>query len=238
MTLAIVAGLLGLSLLDSTSFGTLLIPLWLLLTPGRVRVGNIARYLVTICVFYFVAGVAIAAGATTVLDAFQGTFADLPEQPMRVAQLVAGLGIVGLSYWLEARAKKTQGQPGRLAQWRERAMTETGSGGGLTKLAVIAAALEVATMLPYLVAIGILASADLGAPQFALGLAGYCIVMCLPAVGLTIIRVVGHERVEPTLRRISDFFSRNSAKAVGWTVGAIGIGVTLNAVVNLVVLST
>ncbi|QVQ51547.1 GAP family protein [Spiractinospora alimapuensis] len=238
MTLTIVAGLLGLSLLDSTSFGTLLIPLWLLLTPGRVRVGNVARYLVTIGAFYFVAGVAIAAGATTALDTLQGTFDGLPEQPMRVAQLVIGLGVVALSYWLEARAKRTQGQPGRLAQWRDRAMTETGSGGGMTRLAVIAATLEVLTMLPYLVAIGILASADLGAPRFALGLAGYCVVMCLPAVALTILRVVGHERVEPTLRRISDFFARNSAKAVGWTVGAIGIGVTLNAIVNLVVLNS
>ncbi|WP_279491531.1 hypothetical protein [Actinomadura sp. KC216] len=35
------------------------------------------------------------------------------------------------------------------------------------------------------------------------------------------------------LRRINDWFTRNSAKALGWTVGGIGIGLALNAVIAL-----
>ncbi|MGW3352943.1 hypothetical protein ACWDA3_57460 [Nonomuraea rubra] len=52
MTAALALALAGLSLLDSTSFGTLLIPVWLLLTPGRLRTGQIFTYLATVALFY------------------------------------------------------------------------------------------------------------------------------------------------------------------------------------------
>ncbi|GGV13591.1 hypothetical protein GCM10010182_37820 [Actinomadura cremea] len=35
------------------------------------------------------------------------------------------------------------------------------------------------------------------------------------------------------LARVDAWFTRNGAKAVGWTVGGIGIGVALNAAVAL-----
>ena len=233
MTIALVAVLLGLALIDSTSFGTLLIPIWLLLTPGRVKPGRVARYLAAITVFYLLAGIALALGATSLLGALDDAFASIPDMAWMVAQLGVGVLLVVLSYWLEHRAKKHRGKPGRFTRWRDEAMTEAGAGGGLTRLAVVAAALEVATMLPYLIAIGLLASADIGPVTFVGSLAGYCLVMVLPAVVLTAVRIVAHERVEGFLRRVSDWFASNSAKAVGWTVGGIGISVALNAVVRL-----
>lgn len=48
--------LLGLALVDSTSVGSLFIPVWLLLAAGRVPVGRILAYLGTIAGFYFVDG--------------------------------------------------------------------------------------------------------------------------------------------------------------------------------------
>lgn len=38
MTTAFIGVLVVLALVDSTSFGTLLIPIWLLLTPGKLRI--------------------------------------------------------------------------------------------------------------------------------------------------------------------------------------------------------
>lgn len=234
MTPPLAAILLGLALIDSTSFGTLLIPLWLLLTPGRVKPGRVMRYLAAITVFYFLAGIALAAGANRVLEGVRSAVATIPDTVFLVTQLLVGLGIVALSYWLEARAKRRQGHQGKLSRWRDEAMTDVGAGGGLTRLALIAAALEVATMLPYLIAIGLLASSGIGHLAFTGWLALYCIVMVLPAIVLLVIRTVAHDRIAPFLRRISDWFTRNSAKAVGWTVGGIGVSVAVNAIVRLI----
>ncbi|MEU6181406.1 GAP family protein [Streptomyces coeruleorubidus] len=64
-------------------------------------------------------------------------------------------------------------------------------------------------------------------------MAGYCVVMILPAVLLGVARIAAHDRAEPVLQRINDWFTRNSAKALGWTVGGIGIGMVLNVVIAL-----
>ncbi len=46
----------GLALLDSTSIGTLVVPVWMLLMPGRPQVRRLLTYLVVITTFYFVVG--------------------------------------------------------------------------------------------------------------------------------------------------------------------------------------
>jgi hypothetical protein len=104
---------------------------------------------------------------------------------------------------------------------------------GLMSLALVATALEVVTMVPYLAAVGLLANADLTWQAIGGALAGYCLVMILPAVLLGAVRIAAHDRAEPVLQRINDWFTRNSAKALGWTVGGIGIGMVLNAMIAL-----
>ncbi|AXE89116.1 GAP family protein [Streptomyces sp. Go-475] len=247
MSATLALALAGLGLLDSTSFGTLLIPIWLLLTPGRVRAGRIAVYLATVATFYLCVGVLLVLGADAVLEGVRATFADVAPTHLRIAQLVLGLIVIALSYWLEARARSRAGKPGRLQRWRTAAMSgavpdgqgpdrrDTRGGGvrGLMSLALVATALEVVTMVPYLAAVGLLANADLTWQAIGGALAGYCVVMILPAVLLGAVRIAAHDRAEPVLQRINDWFTRNSAKALGWTVGGIGIGMVLNAVIAL-----
>ncbi|MFI0368801.1 GAP family protein [Actinomadura sp. 1N219] len=242
MSATLALALTGLGLLDSTSFGTLLIPIWLLLTPGRVRAGRIAVYLATVAVFYFCVGVLLVLGADAALDAVRGAFDGVPSTHLRIAQLVVGLAVIAWSYRLEAHARGRAGEPGRLRRWRAAAMTGAspdgeGAGGrgvrGLMSLALAATALEVVTMVPYLAAVGLIANADLTWQVTGGALAGYCAVMILPAVLLGAVRIAAHDRAEPVLRRINDWFTRNTAKALGWTVGGIGIGTALNAVIAL-----
>ena len=57
------ASLVVLALIDSTSFGTLLIPIWFLIQPGPVRAGRVLLFLGTVALFYFGIGVAAALGA-------------------------------------------------------------------------------------------------------------------------------------------------------------------------------
>lgn len=238
MTLTLALILVGLSLLDSTSFGTLLIPIWLLLTPGRLRSSRMLVYLATVAGFYFGVGLLLVAGAAAAFEQAAAVVANIPEPTLRGAQLAAGIGLIWWSYRLEARAKRAHGRPGRLHRWRERAVSGSGSGsgyGGLLGLAVVATSLELATMVPYLAAIALLANAGLGWGTSAAALAGYCLVMVAPAVLLTVGRVVAHHRVDPLLQRIQAWLTKNSPKLLGWTVGGVGIWVSLNALVNLTI---
>lgn len=238
MTPALAAALVGLSLLDSTSFGTLLIPIWLLLTPGRILGRRLVVYLGTVVAFYFVVGVALAMGADAAWMAVRAPLSEVPTPVLRWVQLGLGVGLVVLSYVLEARIKsgKAEGE-GRIQRWRASALSEAGGGGAgsLVKLALVGTSVEVLTMVPYLVAIGLLTAAGLSAMTLGISLAGYCLLMVLPAIVLGFARIFFHHRVNPVLVKVNGWFTRNSARAVGWTVGGIGIGLGVNALVNLAV---
>lgn len=229
MTIELAAGLIVLSLIDSTSFGTLLIPIWLLLTPGRLQPGRILTYLFTVAGCYLVIGVALSFGVTPGLQFAQSALAGVPEAPLRVVQLFVGVGLIALSYWLEARARRQGDNPGALQRWRERAMTGQSSARALTKLAAVATALEVATMLPYLIAVGLISHAGIGWLGSGLSLGAYCVVMIVPALALTAVRFAAHDKVDALLQRLNNWLTKNNAKLLGWTVGGLGIGVTVNA---------
>ncbi|MFI0481501.1 GAP family protein [Actinomadura sp. 9N215] len=233
MSTTLAGALLGLSLLDSTSFGTLLIPIWLLLTPGRLHPTRIAVYLATVAAFYFATGILLTLGADAALQAARDAFSGVSPVLLRWCQLVAGVLVIVLSYWLEARARGQGDSPGRVQRWRARAMAGSGGPSGLMSLALVAAGLEVATMLPYLGAVGLIANAGMSWQLTGAALAGYCVVMTVPALVLATARLTAHAKVDPLLRRINDWLTRNSAKALGWTVGGVGIGLTLNAIVAL-----
>nr|BFF24613.1 hypothetical protein GCM10025732_25780 [Glycomyces mayteni] len=117
MDLAMAASLAALALIDSTSFGTLLIPIWLLLAPGRVRAGRMLVYLGTITVFYFAVGMAIVLGATAFTDDLGAL---LDTRPAMWAQLAVGVGLVVLSFRFDSKKSKEGG--GRMTRWRERAL--------------------------------------------------------------------------------------------------------------------
>ena len=85
--------LAALALVEPTSFGTLLIPIWLLLAPGRLRVSRLLTYLATVVVAYFAIGVVIMLGATAFLDAFGDA---LGSRTAYTVQLALGIGIVGV----------------------------------------------------------------------------------------------------------------------------------------------
>jgi hypothetical protein len=86
--------LLGLALVDSTSFGTLLIPVWLMLAPGRVAAGRVVLFLGTVAASYLLLGVALLTGAARPAEAGAALAASPPARAVQllvgVAMLVAG----------------------------------------------------------------------------------------------------------------------------------------------------
>jgi hypothetical protein len=226
LELALLGPLAVLALIDSTSFGTLLIPIWLMLHPGPVRAGRLLAFLGTVAAFYFAVGLAVVAGADALLPDLAGI---VESRPFLWVQLTVGVALFFLSFRM-GRRKGSDAGGGRLARWRERAMT-TGSIGGLIGLAVTAVGIELGSMLPYLAAIGLITTAQLPVAQVALVMAGYCLVMIMPALFLLGARLALGHRIEPLLERISRWLA--NSEALAWVVGIVGFLLARDAVFRL-----
>lgn len=234
------AGELGvLALVDSTSIGTLVLPIWLMLQPGRLRAARITVFLLVVAAFYWAIGLALLAGAVTIGEQLTGF---LGSDQGAWVHLVVGV-VLFIASWLipgkkaavarqEARERGEHVPPGRLDGWRERAMTDGRSRGGivaLAVLAVLAASAEIPTMVPYLAAIGMLSTADLDGAVRAGTLAGYCLVMIAPAAALLAARLVAGTRLDRALTRVGDFLEREAGETIAWILGIVGFILAVRA---------
>ena len=217
-----------LALIDSTSFGTLLIPIWLLMTPGRLRIGRVLLYLGVVASTYFVIGLALMFGASTLL-ASQTHVQD--TDGFRIAQLSTGIVLLIISQLMDtkkARAKAAERavhEDGKILTWRTRIMGGDASSGSMTTLlgiAFTAVLIEAATMLPYLAGIGIITAQGPGWPLDGLLLLGYCLVMTLPALLLSGGRFVAHSALEIPLTRLDSWLTRNAQATTAWVIGVVG----------------
>lgn len=229
MSLALVLGLAALALIDSTSVGTLVIPVWLLLSPGRPPVARLSMYLSTIAGFYLAVGVVLVLLAQAGLAALS----DVADDSVLLwAQLAVGVGLFALCWRYDSGRRRRRGEPDRAVRWRNRVLADQ-SPAALLRLALTAGTFELLTMLPYLAAVGLLVAADLRPVQYVPLLAGYCAVMVLPAVALIGLRAVLQSRLEPSLRRFEGFLSRHADSAIGWAMGITGFLIARDAAARI-----
>lgn len=238
--LEIAGSLVVLALIDSMSFGTLLIPIWLLMTPGRVRLGRILFFLGTVGVAYFGIGVVLIFTASMFVEAYGGL---LSSQSFLIAQLGAGVALLVVSQLMDskrARARAVERAAaggGRVLRWRSRAMGggENGSGStlALAGLALTAVVVEVASMLPYLAAIGIMTATGVGWPGVGLILAGYCLVMIAPALVLMVGRITARQALERPLGAIEKWLTKHAQATTAWIIGIVGFLLAARAVYDL-----
>ncbi len=227
MSTALLLSLAGLALLDSTSVGTLFIPVWLLLSPQRISVGRVLGYLGTIAAFYLGVGLLLVVGGgrlATVLDGVAGSVV------FDYVQLALGVGLFAVSFRFDGRRRRG---PGPVARWRDRVASAGASAGWLVGLALLAALAEVATMLPYLGAIGMMAGADLAPGVVPLLLVGYCLVMVLPAGVLLATRAVLPGPTERLLGRLDGWITARGGSATGWILGIAGFLIARDAVARI-----
>ncbi|AXK44215.1 GAP family protein [Brachybacterium saurashtrense] len=223
-------GLVLLALVDSTSMGTLVIPVILLVVGegGARRVaGRTLLYLLVIGVFYLVLGVALLAGLLPLLARF-GHLLGAP--PVMLVLAVLGVLAVIWSFRLEPAAiEKRGGDPQASARrWTLRARRASGRPALLVSLALVAGVIEAASMLPYLAAMGLVAEMGLGLGAGALVLAGYCTVMILPAAVLCGVRALLGARADRLLERLHDRAVRSAPSAFSWMLGIVGVVVVVN----------
>ncbi|GIP18916.1 hypothetical protein J40TS1_45580 [Paenibacillus montaniterrae] len=137
---------------------------------------------------------------------------------------------------LRASERAAQGG-GRILNWRQRIMGGKDSNKSalitLVGLALTAVVLEIATMLPYLAAIGLI---TVESPSWSISsfmLLGYCIIMILPALLLLVGRLVAHKTLEPILIRLDKWLTKNAQSMTAWIIGIVGFLLAANAIYAL-----
>ncbi len=232
----LVGALVVLALLDSTSVGTLVLPIWMLARP-RVRVAAVLLFLTTIAAFYWLLGVLLFTVLEAALPALRATG---DSAPVVWAQLIVGVALFLVSFlfdgpggrWRRKRIRR-KGRRSRLQRWQSQITGYEPRPGAVIALALGAGAVEAASMVPYLAALGLLAAAGTS-PLAGVGiLLGYVVVMVAPALLLTALRIVLARRIEPFLTRMSEWFSRNADSLLAWTLGVAGFLVANDALGRL-----
>ncbi|MFI6504664.1 GAP family protein [Nonomuraea typhae] len=218
MSTALLLTLIGLALADSTSFGTLGVPVVMMLASDRKQTGRLMIYLATITVFYFLVGVALMLGLSAVMENFEYV---LQSRTFLWGQLVVGAGLFLLSWRFDSKKQKKQWEP------------KLGGPGTMMGLALTMGVVELATMVPYLAAIGLMTSAGLTPLQWGPVLAGYVLVMVVPPLALMAGRGLAGQWLEPKLAKLRDWLLRNAASMVGWTLAIVGFFVARDAAARL-----
>lgn len=227
MDVAMVGGLAVLALVDSTSFGTLGVPTWMLVQP-RVRAAAVLTYLAAIGLFYWALGLALLAGAQALLGASGSISGWAGSRPVLLGQLVVGVALLAASFAFtrkraDARRARRGGRVTRMQRWTSRAVGPDATLGTVSAVAVAAGLVEAASMLPYLGAVGILTSAGVGFAASAGLLAAYVVVMVLPALVLLGLRLRAQRTAGPVLERVHRWLERSKDEMLGWVLGILGL---------------
>lgn len=205
MSPTLVLGLAGLALWDSMSVGTLYVPAWMMLLP-RFRAGRVVAYLVTMAVFYCAVGFGLLLGADAVVSAIQ--VGDVTSHPAFAWALII-LGLAVCAFGLRVHFRTASAWEARLQQPISPVV-----------LALIAASVELFSMLPFFGAVALLAASSLGWPMRAGLLVAYCLLMVAPAAVLLALRTRAADKVQPVL----DWFSGQLAALGGGARWPVAIG--------------
>lgn len=218
MSAALLLTLAALALVDSTSFGTLGVPVVMMVASERSQTSRLLIYLATITLFYFLVGVALMLGLSALMENFGDA---LRSRPAYWVQLVVGVGLFALSFRFSS---KRQPKPWEPKLGGPRVMVALGLTMGLV---------EVATMIPYLAAVGIMTTSGLAAAQWVPLLVAYVLLMVVPALLLLAGRALARDWLEPRLERLRAFLLKHAASAVGWTLAIVGVLITRDAAIYL-----
>ncbi|KIZ19543.1 GAP family protein [Streptomyces natalensis] len=217
--------ILPLALLDTMSVSTLAIPIWFLLTPRGLRIVNVFWYLVLVGAGHLLCGVVLMGALSAVRDPLRSAL-DSPVGDTAMA--VAGVALILLAVWYGFLRRPTSGE-GRLTRWRASAVGESATMRGVVAVALVAVALEIATMFPYIAAIDILGRGDRAWGLRVGLLALYCLVMIAPALLATFLRLIAEHAVLPVLRGLDRWLRENAQENTAWLFGIAGFMLLSNS---------
>lgn len=216
VSLGLALSLLGLALVDSTSIGTIGVPIFLAI--ARIPVHRVLLYLATITVFYYLVGGALLLGLDSAVDALGDS---LESRTAHVVQLLLGIGLFALSF--RSDSGRNRDKPKRSWQPKD------SSAGTMVALALTAGIIEIASMVPYIAAIGILANSSMPVVAQTGVLAAYTLVMVVPALPLLLVARTRARWVSRFLNGMAAWIQRNADGMIGWTLGIVGFLLAANA---------
>jgi cytochrome c biogenesis protein CcdA len=223
--------LVGLALADSTSIGTLVIPVWLLLRD-RLNVRQTLLYLVVIAVFYWAASLVLLALVTQTGPLVKHIHLD---RSWSWAQLAAGVAVLALGVWADRRGP-AEGRYSRAQRWRDRAL-QFDRTRAVIGLALAAGVLEAATMLPLLAALGMIERSTLSPVESTLAASGYVAIMMLPATVLLAVRAGIGERGARPLASVGRWLERHTSAVTATVLIVLGALVSADAAIRLDLIS-
>ncbi|WP_394159663.1 GAP family protein [Galactobacter valiniphilus] len=230
MSLETLLQLAVLALIDSTSIGTLVIPLWLLLRRGnRALAGKVLLYLGVVAAFYLALGVLLISGGRVIVEHYGDAVGAALEAPgLRWVALAAGVGLIVYGFsgpWSKTEREKAAAEKaarrGPEGGWGARIDRALRTPWALVGLGIVAGLLEVPTMLPYLAASGLIVASGAAFPVQLGVLALYCLVMVVPALVLLGARVLLGDRADAWFGRVAEKLGGYVSESAKW-IAAIG----------------
>lgn len=207
--LEILPALLGIALIDSLNPSALALTLTLLSTQ-KSPTRYVLSYVLGIFLTYFALGLALAFGATW----FLGQFGQIFEHPIAYAiQGVLGAGLFIYSFFMPGASK----QPKKERKFPVGKHPLVWMGLGVTITVV-----EFSTAVPYLGAIGLLATKAL-TPLWIVSFLGlYNLIFVLPPLALLLIYLLLRTRMQETIEKLNTKIQKEMAATLPWIIGIIG----------------
>ena len=243
-----------LALIDATSIGTLVIPLWMVIRARNAAALRAAVFFLgVLATFYFLIGLLVLSGVGWLDSMLNGELLDSPV--LRWVLLIIGAAMLAASLTMNKKPANQGAQPipathsaGTSASTAEHAQAPTATAGGrwgsrldkalgtrrgVAVLGLSAGLLELPTMLPYLGAIGLLTSSG-RPPALQVGLLVlYCVLMIIPGLLIIGIRAVAGQRLTTQFTKLSQWLAKASGESLAWIVGIIGFLLMRSSIIFL-----
>lgn len=243
-----------LALIDSTSIGTLVIPIWMVIRArNAAALRSAVFFLGVLATFYLLIGLLVLSGVGWLDTMLNGGLLESPI--LRWVLLIGGAGMLTASFTINKKpvSQVTQPVPATYSvgisaataeqhptpavttqgRWGHRLDKALGTRRGVALLGLTAGLLELPTMLPYLGAIGLLTSSGRPLPLQVGLLVLYCLVMIIPALLIIGIRAVAGQRLTNQFNKLSQWLAKASGETLAWIVGIIGFLLIRSSIIFL-----
>lgn len=184
--------ILGLALLDSLSFASIVVTIFLLLS-NAYRPLRIMVYLLTVAGFYILLGIVLMNGAGAMFEFWLSGWKE--HAAISYIQLLLGIILVLIGVRLDNKPK------GRSYKLERIKPQDTYS--SMMKLGITVSMIEAATMLPFLSAIGLMTTRGLEVYEWMPMLVAYCAVMIAPPCLLLTLRYLMGDKANGFLLKIN-----------------------------------
>ena len=204
----------GLAVLDMLSPATIGVTVYLLLNEKEKQTSRIFFYLLTVAGFYFIVGVSLMLGISTLLESVSNIF-----QNKTISWIIFIIGTILFIASFYVPANKNVDLP----YIKSKRLTS------IIILGLSTSLFEVGTAFPYFAAIGILSTSDLTSMEWVCILAGYNLIMVLPPLLLYFIYFLFGRWMDKPLKNLRESLVKNSGSALSWIMCIVGIILIFNS---------